>query len=46
MTMVEQKFLLQKLNHSIYLVNYFFQILAVIFMWKPTTSIVALIFLS
>ena len=40
-----QKFLLQKLNHSIYLVNCFFQMLAVNFMWKPT-HMAALIFLS
>ena len=31
-----QKFLLQKRNHSIYLVNFFFQILAVIFMEQFT----------
>ena len=40
-----QKLLLQKRNDSICLVNCFFQMLAVIFMWKPT-GIAALIFLS
>ena len=39
-----RKLLLQKLNHCICLVNCFFQMLAVIFMWKAT-GIAALIFL-
>ena len=39
-----QKFLLQRLNHSIYLVRCFFQMLAVVFVQEPT-GIAALIFL-
>ena len=39
------KFLLRKLNYSIYLANCFFQMLAVIFTWKPT-GIVVLNFLQ